>query len=112
MTTDAADLGTIRIAPAVIETIVALTALSIPGVVRLASSPSHRVRRILPRHVPAGVRISVRDGAVAVELHLIVDSVQNMRDVAGRVQTAVAEAIGNMVGLPVAHVDVRVQDVE
>lgn len=104
--------GAVRIAPEVLETIVSLTALSIPGVVRLAASPSQRAQRFLPRHVPTGVQIAVRNGAIAVELHLIVDSVQNMRDVAGRVQTAVAEAIDQMVGLPVAHVDVRVQDVE
>ncbi len=112
MTTESADLGAIRISPAVLETIVALAALSVPGVVRLASSPSQRVRRFLPRNVPAGVRVAIQDGAAAIELHLVVDSLHNMRDVAGRVQAAVAEAINQMVGLPVAHVDVRVQDVE
>jgi len=106
-------IGTVRIAPEVLATICALTALSVPGVVRLEGSLANGVSALVKKgKVPQGVKIAVEKGEVWVELHLVVKPDVSMHHVGKQVQVAVAEAIQTMVGMPVHAVDVYIEDVE
>jgi len=102
--------GKVTIAPDVLLTIAKLSALGVPGVARTSPIPGG-VNRLFQRGLGDGVRIEVKDQAVAVELHLIVQHDTNVRDVSRAVQAEVARAIQEMVGMTVLNVDVHIDDV-
>ena len=103
--------GRTTIAPAVLVTVTRLTALSVPGVVRLARVPG-RADRLLRREADAGIRLEVDDSSVSLELHLVLAPETNVREVAHRVQADVAHAIEETVGMPVRRIDVYIEDVD
>jgi uncharacterized alkaline shock family protein YloU len=103
-------VGATTIAPGVLFTIARLTALSVPGVVALAPVPG--VGRVVRRGGNVGVLLEVRDQRVSVELHLILAANSNVRTVCRAVQAEVAQAVEQMVGMPVDRVDVHVQDID
>ena len=98
--------GTISIAPEVLETIARLTTLAVPGVARLVSPPG--MRRLLGRN---GVRIEVIGNRVHVGLHVVAEPDVNIREVGRQVQSEVARAIRDLVGMEAEAVDVCVEDV-
>ena len=106
------DLGTVTIAPQVLVTIARLTAESVPGVERMAPGAVRGTTRLLNRATTGeGVRVWVADGAVSVELNLVVSREANMREVAAQAQREVARAIEHMLGMPVREVNVHIRDV-
>jgi len=103
--------GKVTIAPDVLITIARLSALSVPGVARMSSTPV-AVDRLFQRHPNnEGVRIEVRQHAVVVDLHIVVNHTSNVRDVSRAVQTEVARAVQDMTGMQVLAVNVTVDDV-
>jgi uncharacterized alkaline shock family protein YloU len=98
---------TVRVAPRALATLVRLAARSVPGVLAVGG----RAGRLGRRAGSDGVRAEVRGGAVWVEVGLIVERTASMRDVSSAVQRLVAEAIETMLALPVAEVNVYVEDV-
>lgn len=103
--------GTTTIAPGVLVTIARLTALSVPGVVSMASIPGG-VNRLFRRGSGEGVRIEVDESAVAVDLYLILARDTNVREVSRKVQAEVARAIEDMVGMQVDRIDVHIEDID
>jgi len=99
------------IAPAVLVTIARLTALSVPGVTRLAPAPG-RAGRLFRRAANGGIRLAVIDSTVSLEVHLAVAPETNVREVARRVQGEVARAIEETVGMEVSRIDVHIEDVD
>lgn len=104
--------GMVRIAPEVLATIAALTAQSTPGVVRLEGGLAGEVGKIMGKgRSVRGVKVSVEDSEVYVELHLVVKPDVSMFQLGSEVQQAVAQAIETMVGMTVHTVDVFIEDV-
>ena len=103
-------IGKVTIAPEVLLTIARLSALSVTGVAHMSPVPGG-VNRLFQRGVGDGVRIEVKDNAVAVELYLVVQHDVNMRALSQAVQAQVARAIQDMVGMEVLRVDIHVEDV-
>lgn len=102
--------GKITIAPDVLLTIARLSTLAVPGVARMGST-SGAVDRLLHRSLSDGVRVEVRQMAVVVDLYLVIQHDANVREVCREVQTTVARAIQEMVGMHVLAVNVHVEDV-
>lgn len=102
--------GKTTIAPEVLLTIARLSALGVPGVTRMEPVPGG-VDRIFKRGVHDGVRLAVKDHAVTVELYLVLEHGRNVREVSRSVQSAVARAIQEMVGMDVTAVNIHVEDV-
>jgi uncharacterized alkaline shock family protein YloU len=102
--------GKTTIAPGVLVTIARLTALSIPGVVMMAPLPSG-VNRFLRRGSGEGVHIDINDSKVSVDLYLILGRDTYVRDVSRKVQSEVARAIEDMVGMEVERIDIHVEDI-
>ncbi len=102
--------GRTTIAPDVLLTIARLSALSVPGVARMAPAPV-AVDRLFQRQPGDGVRIEVRQLAVVVDLYLILQHDVQVREVCREVQAAVSRAIQEMVGMHVLAVNVHVEDV-
>ena len=107
-------LGTVRIAPNVLATIIYAAASAVPGVLKLGETPSNEggISRIFNRDGIKGVKIEVRDGAVSADLYIIVSRDINMVQVGKQVQTEVSKAVRNMVGMQVEQINVFIQNVE
>jgi uncharacterized alkaline shock family protein YloU len=103
------NLGTVRIAPNVLATIVRLTALGVEGVSRLGGSG---MGKLLGRDAASGVKVRVDDNAVSVDLYLVAKRDANLLQVGTQVQHQVAEAIRHMVGMSIREVNVYIQDVD
>ena len=72
-------LGKVIIAPCVLLTIVRLTTLSIPGVVRMSGNLAEGMNRFLGKaHIAEGIRLEVHDDMVSADVHVIVKSEVNM----------------------------------
>lgn len=102
--------GKTTIAPGVLVTIARLTSLSIPGVVMMAPLPSG-VNRFLRRGSGEGVHIDIKGSKVSVDLYLILGRDTYVRDVSRKVQSEVARAIEDMVGMDVERIDIHVEDI-
>lgn len=102
--------GTTTIAPNVLVTIAQLTALRVDGVAGLAPLPAG-VNLLFRRGVGDGVEIDVHDGRVAADLYLILEPEVNVREVSRVVQTKVARAIEEMVGMSADHINIHIQDI-
>lgn len=103
--------GKTTIAPDVLTTITRLTAVSVPGVCRLATIPGG-VNRLFRRGVDEGVRLVVENNMVYADLYVILMPDMNVREVSRVIQQKVARAISEMVGLEVGHVNIHVEDID
>ena len=104
-------LGVVRIARQVLSTIVANSALQIPGVTRLARS-NDQWSRFLDREVPkGGIDLTVKENTVSADLYLVVATGVNIVEVGTAVQEEVASSLEEMVGMQVREINVYIQDV-
>jgi uncharacterized alkaline shock family protein YloU len=104
-------LGRTTIAPDVLLTIVRLTALSVPGVIRL-SSISGGVNRLFRRGLNEGVRILVENNTVYADIYVILGKDANVRDVSRTIQSQIARSVAEMVGMEVGRVNVHIEDID
>jgi uncharacterized alkaline shock family protein YloU len=59
-----------------------------------------------------GIRITVEDNNVFIDLYLILEKDVNIREVSRTVQQAVTRAIAEMTGMDVGHVNIHIEDIE
>jgi uncharacterized alkaline shock family protein YloU len=110
-------LGRITVSPGAIAQIVGRVAAECYGVVGMsprAPGPARdRVSRLLPKGRPLrGIVVRQADGGVALELYVVVAYGLNLAEVAATVRSRVAYEVERLTGLPVASVDVHIQDVK
>lgn len=99
------------IAPDVLLTIARLSALSVPGVSRMAEVKGG-VNRLFKRGAQEGVRIEVEDNVLVANLYLVLKRDVNIRQVSRNVQDQVARALQEMVGMDVAEVQIHIEDID
>ncbi|MGD2078568.1 MAG: Asp23/Gls24 family envelope stress response protein [Chloroflexota bacterium] len=104
-------IGRIEIAPEVLTTIVRYTTLEIEGVNKLAPVPADVVRLFRRAVRDDGILLDYADGRLQFDIYVYMDPHVNMLQTSQQVQASVIEAIDKMVGLPVAAVNVHVEDV-
>jgi uncharacterized alkaline shock family protein YloU len=109
--TDMYSPGKTTVSPDVLVTITRLSALSVPGVSRMAQVPGG-VNRLFKRGLGDGVRIEVRDNVVTANLYLILRQHVNMREVSRNVQNQVARALQEMVGMDIGGIEIHIEDVD
>lgn len=100
-------IGRITVDTDVLRTIARLTALAVPGVVRM--TPPLRLPRMLG--LEDGVEVTVREGRVWVDLYIVAAADQNLLALGRQVQAEVTRAIADIVGMPVEAVNVHIEDV-
>lgn len=110
MTEEPPRRGKTIIAPEVLLTIARLATLGVAGVAGMSAVPGG-VNRLFQRGIGDGVRIDVKDQSVAVELYLSVRHDANVPETSRAVQTEVARAIHEMVGMEVLLVNVHIEDI-
>jgi uncharacterized alkaline shock family protein YloU len=103
--------GKTTVAPDVLVTIARMSALSVPGVRRMAQV-SGGVNRLFKRGVHDGVRIEVEDNTIVASLYLILKKDVNIREVSRNVQGQVARALQEMVGMDVGEVEIHIEDID
>jgi uncharacterized alkaline shock family protein YloU len=111
------ELGRVTIAPEAIAQIVGRTVAQCYGVVGMslrAPGPARdRVTRLLPRGKSLrGIVVRNLDGAVGLELYVVVAYGLNLAEVAATIRSQVAYEVARLTGLQVASVDVHIQDVK
>lgn len=101
----------VTIAPAVLVTIVRTAALSIEGIRKTTSPPT--IERWFRRFTSDdGISVEVTDGAVRVDIHLVVDGLRSLKTLSRRVQEEVTRTVNEYVGMPVAAVNVHIEDID
>jgi uncharacterized alkaline shock family protein YloU len=107
--THESELGRITIASGAIAQIVGHTAPECYGVVGMAGKG---LKRLLGRdRVTQGIGVSSRDGALLLDLHVVVEYGLNLAQVAATVRSRVAYEVERLTGLRVAAVEVHIEDV-
>src|SRR5687768_4115275 len=109
--TDLYSPGKTTVAPDVLVTIARLSALSVPGVSRMAQVPGG-VNRLFKRGSGDGVRIEVKDNVVTANLYLILRQHVNIREVGRNVQHQVARALQEMVGMDIGGIEIHIEDID
>jgi len=109
--TDQFQQGKTTVSPDVLVTIARLSALSVPGVSRMAHVPGG-VNRLFKRGIGDGVRIEVEDNVVVANLYLILKQHVNIREVSRNVQHQVARALQEMVGMDIGGIEIHIEDID
>ena len=103
--------GKTTIAPDVLITIARLSAMSVPGVSHMAQVTGG-VNRLFKRGIHDGVRIEVEDNIIVANLYLVLHKDVNIREVSRNVQSQVARALQEMVGMDVGEVQIHIEDID
>jgi uncharacterized alkaline shock family protein YloU len=104
-------LGRITISSVAIARIVARTAAECYGVVGMAGR--NRAARLLARgRETQGIAVAREGERVAIELHVVVEYGLRLAEVAATVRSRVAYEVERLTGLPVAAVEVHIEDVK
>jgi uncharacterized alkaline shock family protein YloU len=103
--------GKTTVSPDVLVTIARYSALSVPGVSRMAQIPGG-VNRLFKRGMGDGVRIQVDDNVVQANLYLILRQNVNIREVSRNVQHQVARALQEMVGMDIGGIEIHIEDID
>ena len=109
--TETVSQGKTTVAPDVLVTIARYSALSVPGVSRMAQVPGG-VNRLFKRGIGDGVRIEVHDNVVNANLYLILRQNVNIREVGRNVQYQVARALQEMVGMDVGGIEIHIENID
>jgi uncharacterized alkaline shock family protein YloU len=105
-----APLGRITIAPEVVAHIASHAALESYGVVGM--SARGRVGRLLARdRAGQGVRVGRADDGITVDLYVVCEYGLNLAEIASGLRNRVAYDVARLTGLPIASVEVHIQEV-
>jgi uncharacterized alkaline shock family protein YloU len=117
MTTIAADyektdMGSIQIAPEVIEVIAGLATIEVQGVAGMSGGFAGGIAELLGRkNLSKGVKVEVGQRQAAVDVSIIINYGFKIPEVANEIQRNVKHAIESMTGLDVVEVNVHIHDV-
>ena len=106
-------LGRITISTGAIGQIVSQTAARCYGVVGIGTGARAKVGRLLPRSRGThGITVSGDGDSVSLDLHVVVEYGLNLAEVGSTLRNRVQYEVERLTGLPVAEVEVRIQDVK
>jgi uncharacterized alkaline shock family protein YloU len=103
--------GKTTVSPGVVMAIARMAALAVPGV-KAVGRASGRSRGLWRRPSDEGIHMSMEDGVLSGDIYVVLEGEVNIRDVGREVQTQVARAVQEMVGTPVARIDVHIEDID
>ena len=104
--------GEVRIADDVISMIAAISATEVEGVTGMAGNiTSEIISKLGVKNLSRGVKVTIDEESVIVELALELKYGVNLPEVCAKVQDKVKNSVENMTGLNVEEVNVHVQGV-
>jgi uncharacterized alkaline shock family protein YloU len=106
--------GSCTIAPDVIAQIVGLTVLECYGVVGMAASNlTQGMARLLTRdRLTQGVQVRTVDGALEIDLFVVVEFGLNLAEIASNVRSRVQYQVERQTQMPVRSLDIHIQGVK
>ncbi len=110
MNQDTRPPGKTTVAPEVLVEIARRAALKVKGVSTMAPV-SGGVNRIFRRGIVDGVRITIEEDIVFIDLYIVLENNVNIRDISRTVQKKVTRAITDMVGMGVAEVNIHIENI-
>jgi len=106
------DMGTIQIAPEVIEVIAGLATIEVEGIAGMSGGLAGGIAELLgKKNVSKGVKVEVGQKEAAVDVSVIIQYGFKIPEVASNVQENIKRSIEIMTGLNVVEVNVHVHDV-
>ena len=110
---DLGKVGEVHIADEVVAIIAGLAATEVEGVASMAGNITNElVSKLGMKNLSKGVKVTVLEGVVTVDLTLNIDFGKNILDISRKVQDKVKTSIENMTGLEVADVNIRIAGVD
>lgn len=110
---DAGGIGEVKIADEVVTVIAGLAATEVEGVASMEGNITNElVSKLGVKNLSKGVKITVLEGVVTVDLTLNIEFGKNILEVSKKVQDKVKSSIENMTGLEVADVNIRIAGVD
>ncbi|CUS04413.2 conserved protein of unknown function [Candidatus Promineifilum breve] len=104
-------IGRIEVAPEVLVTIARYAVQQVEGVGQMAQVPADMARLFQRGLRQDGVLLDLSENKVRFNIYVIMAPHVNLLEASRAIQTAVSEAVEMMVGIPVAAVNVFVEDV-
>lgn len=106
------DIGTIQIAPEVIEVIAGLATVEVDGVAGMSGGFAGGIAEMLGRkNLSKGVKVEVGQREAAIDVSIIVEYGNRIPEIASEIQQNVKRSIEMMTGLTVIEVNVHIHDV-
>ncbi len=110
---DVGRIGEVKIADEVVTIIAGLAATEVEGVASMGGNITNElVGKLGMKNLSKGVKVTILEGVVTVDLTLNIDFGKNILDVSRMVQDKVKTSIENMTGLEVADVNIRIAGVD
>jgi uncharacterized alkaline shock family protein YloU len=109
----APDLGSaVTVAHRVIAKLAGKTAQVTYGVVAMQARPMRRLARPFRGSIDEGVEVDVENGRVNIGLHVVMERGVNLSQVTANLQEMVRYQLGDVAGLPLGEISVRVEDLK
>ena len=106
-------VGDVRVADEVVAIIAGLATTEVEGVSSMAGNITNEiVSKLGMKNLSKGVKVTVLEGVVTVDLNLNIEYGKNILETSKKVQEKVKSSIENMTGLTVADVNIRVAGVD
>ena len=110
---DLGGVGEVHIADEVVAIVAGLAATEVEGVASMAGHITNElVSKLGMKNLSRGVRVTVLEGVVTVDLNLNIEYGRNVLEVSKKVQEKVKSSIENMTGVEVADVTIRIVSVD
>ena len=110
---DVGRIGEVNIADEVVTVIAGLAATEVEGVASMGGNITNElVSKLGVKNLSKGVKVTVLEGVVTVDLTLNIEFGRNILAVSKKVQEKVKSSIENMTGLEVADVNIRIAGVD
>ena len=110
---DVGGIGEVKIADEVVTIIAGLAATEVEGVASMGGNITNElVGKLGMKNLSKGVKVTVLEGVVTVDLTLNIDFGKNILDISRKVQDKVKTSIENMTGLEVADVNIHIASVD
>lgn len=107
------ELGTIQIAPEVLEVIAGLATVEAEGVAGMSGGLADGIAEMLGRkNLTRGVKVAVHDDRATVDLSIVVLYGHRIPDVCDRIGRQVKHATQTMTGIEVAEVHIQIHGVQ
>ena len=107
------NIGEVKVADEVVAIIAGLAATEVEGVDSLGGNiTSEIVSKLGMKNLSKGVKVTVLEGVVTVELNLNIEYGKNILETSKKVQEKVKSSIENMTGLEVADVNIHIASVD
>ena len=105
----ASERGSVNISEEVVTVVAAVAAIDVEGVHGLFVSPGKELTKMVgEKGVSKGVRLSIDDDDVKIEVNIIVDMGVSINEVGAQVQRVVTASVEDAVGMKVSEVNVRI----